>query len=114
MKGLLLVGRLVGRRAAAFALAGVLTLAAVIAGAAAALALTAILAFAVMLGRVLLTFLLRAGIHGSEGFGRERAGIETGHGCSSDEETSGFVHLIWDFSFCVPILRQRHLAGSVD
>ena len=94
---LLLLG--FGGRAAALALAGVLAFATVVTGAATALALAIVLALAVMLGLFVRLHVSFAGVSGSERLGRESSGIKTGHGCCCDEETSGFVHLIWDFSF---------------
>lgn len=85
------------RGAAAVAFAGVLAFAAFIAGAASALSFASILAFAIVLGRVGGIGNLVTSLHGSEGLGGEGTGIKTGHGCSSEEETCGFVHLIWDF-----------------
>jgi hypothetical protein len=115
IKRLLLgLSRLFGRGATAMALAGILALAAVIAGAAAALALASVLTFAIVLGLVLGFVRLGAGVDRSEGLGGKCTGIETGHGCCSDEETCGFIHMIWDFSFCFPILRCRRFAGRAD
>jgi hypothetical protein len=87
------------RGAAAVAFAGVLAFAAVVAGAAAALTFASVLTFAVMLGFVIGFHIGFAGVDGSEGLGGECTGIKTGHGSSSDEETCGFVHLIWDLIF---------------
>ena len=94
------------RGAAAVAFAGVLAFAAFIAGAAAALAFASVLAFAIVLGRVGGIGNLVTSLDRSEGLGGESTGIKTGHGSSSEEETCGFVHLIWDliFQFSDPAL----------
>lgn len=99
-----LVRWLIGRRATALALAGVLALAAVVTGAAAALAFAGILALAIMLAGILGVARRRAGIRvGGVRFGGERARVKTGECSCRNEETSGFIHLIEDFGFCFPI-----------
>jgi hypothetical protein len=87
--------------AAAVALAGVLAFATVVAAAATALALARILALAIMGGFVVGLHVGFAGMGCGQGFRGESAGIKSGHGCSGNEETGGFVHLIWDFGFSI-------------